>query len=252
VPQPPHTGAGERQPPPQSAGGTASAERPRTANLGPRAQGRGRYVLPALGIVLLLTVLAGYWLSGNGRPESPPQAAATQAAPPGLAPSGAPAQNQKPVVPAEVGKTSTDGRYTLQQCGAIVDSKTGLQWLVGPDKNTTWDEAARWSSTVTACDGSWEMPTIEQLKSLFDPRYTAGTGFVSGGRAWPAHIDPVFEAIGQGSWVWSANPPDANSAHAFNFNQGKPARYSRDDTTFTTRAFAVRAGGTRRTGAPRS
>lgn len=29
--------------------------------------------------------------------------------------------------------------------GVVFDTKTGLEWLAGPDKNMTWYEAKRWA-----------------------------------------------------------------------------------------------------------
>jgi hypothetical protein len=84
------------------------------------------------------------------------------------------------------------------------------------------------------------MPSVEQLKTLFDADYIAGTGYFARGRYWPAHIDPVFSQIGKGSWVWAQGAPDAEGAPAFNFNQGLSVRMSQTNTEFTVRAFAVR------------
>ena len=84
------------------------------------------------------------------------------------------------------------------------------------------------------------MPTISQLKTLFDPYHTAGTGYYTRGAYWPAHIDPVFSGIGKGSWVWARGAPDAEGAPAFNFNQGIGVRILPTNGEFTVRAFGVR------------
>ena len=41
-------------------------------------------------------------------------------------------------------KRSTDGRYTVSREGVITDTTTGLQWYVGPDKDTNWNQAKSW------------------------------------------------------------------------------------------------------------
>ena len=85
------------------------------------------------------------------------------------------------------------------------------------------------------------MPSLVQLRSLFDARSTAGTGYFTRGQHWPAHLDAVFSGIGAGSWVWASEPGmRSGTGHpAFNFNQGlnvvlEPGR------DYTVRAFAVR------------
>ena len=86
------------------------------------------------------------------------------------------------------------------------------------------------------------MPSIEQLAALFDPNVSAGIGYFTRRAHWPAHLDPIFAAIGNGSWVWSRQAYADGTARSFNFNQNLPVVYGQDDTTVATRAFAVREG----------
>ena len=132
-------------------------------------------------------------------------------------------------------------RYRETGCGSIIDTKTGLQWYLGPDANISWTEAVQWSRKLPNCGGGWTLPTLDQLKTLFDQTVTAGTGFYINGRYWPAHIDPIFSAIGRGSWVWADGPVDNSTAPAVNFNQGIGVRLSTTETRYTVRAFAVKA-----------
>lgn len=134
----------------------------------------------------------------------------------------------------------TGSRYSVDSCGAIADSRTGLEWFVGPDRNVTWYEAQQWTSALPACGGRWRMPTINEIVTLHNPATTAGTGFYTQGRYFPAHIDPVFNAIGGGSWVWASEPSATGDAQSFNLNQGKAVSFSATNTTYSTRAFAVR------------
>ncbi len=131
-------------------------------------------------------------------------------------------------------------RFAVVQCGSIQDTNIRLEWYIGPDKTMSWDEAKAWSESLKECDGHWEMPTITQLSTLYDRRLTAGIGFSQSGRNFPAHIDPVFNKIGGGSWVWSREAKNAQTARAFNFNQGYAVEYEKNNSTYTTRAFAVR------------
>ena len=61
------------------------------------------------------------------------------------------------------------------------------------------------------------MPTAAQLKTLFNLNETAGTGYFTRGRHWPAHINPIFGQIGGGSWVWIGGESVSENAPAFNF-----------------------------------
>ena len=53
------------------------------------------------------------------------------------------------------------------------------------------------------------------------------------------HVDPAFDGIGGGSWVWSDGSVSADDAPAVNLNQGAAVRLAEDDG-FSVRAFAVR------------
>lgn len=73
--------------------------------------------------------------------------------------------------------------------GIIYDLQTGLEWYVGPDRDTTWDEARAWVKNLTVGDGGWRMPTRAELKTL----YKKGVGI--------RNMDPGFKTTGY--WVWS-------------------------------------------------
>lgn len=134
----------------------------------------------------------------------------------------------------------TDTRYSKDKCGLIYDSNTNLEWFVGPDQDTSWDEAQSWISKLRACGHAWEFPTIIQLATILDRKATAGTGWFERGQNWPAHINPIFAAIGGGSWVWAKGKPDgAEYFTAFNYNQGIEVRISSDRKG--VRVFAVRS-----------
>ena len=156
----------------------------------------------------------------------------------------APAQRvavSPPPVPAPKPLSSSGGsRFLLQQCGAILDSSTSLEWYISADVNFSWQRASEWIQGLDACGGGWSMPTVAELKTLFNPNETAGTGYFTRGTHWPAHINPIFGQIGGGSWVWIGGESVSGSAPAFNFNQGVEVRYSATGEQFPTRAFAVR------------
>lgn len=94
-----------------------------------------------------------------------------------------------------------------------------LQWLVGPDCGTTWEEAADW---VTSLGGDWRMPTRGELQEL----WFAGIS--------SENCEP-FESVG--TWVWSTNGSSWDFlSGASDTRQWNPLNYPD-----ATRAFAVRS-----------
>jgi uncharacterized caspase-like protein len=145
-----------------------------------------------------------------------------------------------PFMAAPQPPADTAGRYQKLECGAIRDNRASLEWYVGPDRDIGWRDAATWASGLDACGGGWSLPSAAQAAGLFDSSQSAGTGYSTQGRRFPARIDPVFARIGGGSWVWVAGDPQEGRAPAFNLNQNKDVVISADGSQFPTRAFAVR------------
>jgi gag-polyprotein putative aspartyl protease len=130
-------------------------------------------------------------------------------------------------------------RFKRSDCGSIVDSETGLEWYIGPDSDVSWPNASAWAKHLNLCGKRWALPSIGNLKGLFDRHNTAGTGYFTSGKHWPAHVDPIFSAIGGGSWVWANGVMFSGNAPAFNFNQGVEVNISSDRFYGTVRSFAV-------------
>jgi hypothetical protein len=107
-----------------------------------------------------------------------------------------------------------------------------------------WDETALWIKSLDACGGGWRMATIEELRELYDPKHAAGAGAVRDRRAKPVHLDPVFAAIGHGSWAWTSQTRE-DTAISFSFTHGTGAIHNRTNATFASRAFAVRPSSAR-------
>ncbi len=116
-------------------------------------------------------------------------------------------------------------RFVTQKNGIVTDTKTGLEWFVGPDKDTTWDEARMWVESLAVDGGGWRMPTREEMKSLY--RKGAGTG----------NMTPLLKT--RGGYVWTGETVEPSYAWGFCFEIGDeywPLRSFSD----TARAFAVR------------
>ena len=116
------------------------------------------------------------------------------------------------------------------------DKKMGLEWLAGPDKPTNWYAAQKWVLSLhDFAGGGWRMPTIEELKTLWQ-------------KGEKCNIKPFL--LTTGCWVWSGETKDSSSAWGYNYHYGTSstdlytgkgkALHNRDDSTDFTRGFAVR------------
>jgi serine/threonine protein kinase len=139
---------------------------------------------------------------------------------------------QKPVIPDASpprvqAPTPLPGknRFTKAKDGVITDSATGLEWYVGPDRDTSWNQAKFWTENLTAAGGGWRMPTILELTGI----YQKGAS--------PCNMDPIFQTTGL--WVWSGQLRDASSAWSFDFLYGRGSWLSLDSASYA-RALAMR------------
>lgn len=93
------------------------------------------------------------------------------------------------------------GRFRTDAQGVITDADTGLQWIVGPDRYMSKDEAQAWAVGLDTADG-WRMPTTRELQTLRTPpdgpcvcdrafcRFEGTCGVI-----WAAEPDP-FASVG--------------------------------------------------------
>jgi serine/threonine protein kinase len=104
--------------------------------------------------------------------------------------------------------------------------KNGLEWYVGPDRDTTWAEAKKWVENLSVGGGGWRMPTRSELEGL----YEKGRG--------TRNMDPAFKTTGW--YVWSGETKRASSAWIFDFFFG-PGYWIDRNFSSSWRAFAVRS-----------
>ena len=120
---------------------------------------------------------------------------------------------------------SEDGRYITYGGIVIWDTKTYLEWVAGPDKNTTWNQAKSWVANLTVDGGGWRMPTISELKGIYQKK--VGT----------RNMDPFLKTTG---WnVWSSETRSSLMPLGFYFKLGVVTTATARES-FTSRAFAVR------------
>ena len=119
-----------------------------------------------------------------------------------------------------------DAHYEKYANGIVQDTKTDLEWYLGPDKDTTWEVAKSWVENLTVDGGGWRMPTREELKALYQKR------------AESRNMTPLLKNTG---WlVWSGETKDSSSAWFFDFFGGSGGGSSRN-FSYGRRGFAVRS-----------
>lgn len=116
-------------------------------------------------------------------------------------------------------------RFMASSEGAIVDSRTGLEWVVGPDREMNYTHAEQWVVNCKVMGGGWRMPTRQELRTI----YQQGVG--------ERNMDSVFKTTGY--YVW-AEPRDSSSAWYFRFDNGTEYSHDRDRSYFI-RGFGVRS-----------
>ena len=96
----------------------------------------------------------------------------------------------------------------------------GLEWIPGPDRDTTWDQARAWVQNLSIDGGGWRMPTIKELKTL----HQQGDTFLLSNTT--------------GRWVWS-NSTKGSFVWLFSFRYGID-KWDRPGQSENYRALAVR------------
>ena len=116
--------------------------------------------------------------------------------------------------------------------GIVLDTKTGLEWLVG-DSHVGWDKAHLWvASLPTMTGGRWRMPTVDELATL----YRKGAGH--------RNLTPLLKGVSKHCSVWSIEIVEhhiySRPARTFHFGCGYDTLRGCNDWQYG-QAFAVRS-----------
>lgn len=122
-----------------------------------------------------------------------------------------------------------EGNYIKYATGIVYDQKTNLEWYVGPDEDTSWYQARKWTKDLDVKGRGWRMPKIKELKTL----YNKETGH--------RNMTSFFRT--KGKYGWSIDDPPNIYYHNFKavfiFNTGGNFGFSANNDSHI-RAFAVR------------
>ncbi len=117
-------------------------------------------------------------------------------------------------------------RFFVSEDGVIEDIAHDLQWIAGPDKDMTWTQARAWASRLDIRGLKWRMPTVKELKTLFDTEFK------------PENISKIFKLS---AWyVWSGQEQGPTTAWAF-FYTHEAEDWSTKAASRGFRALAVRS-----------
>ena len=109
-----------------------------------------------------------------------------------------------------------DSPFIAYSNGIVKDTKTGLEWVAGPDVDTSYYKAAEWVRTLDIAGGGWRMPIGQELNTLYRK-----PGVLSS-------ITPLLKTTG--THVWPKQENEDLSLYLFRYMD-----------PYGTRGFAVRA-----------
>jgi hypothetical protein len=116
-------------------------------------------------------------------------------------------------------------RFHFDKNNIIKDTRTGLEWIAGPDRDISWEEARSWVDNLAVDGGGWRLPTIDELKSIYE------RGVYE--RTYP----PFFNNTG---WLlWSGEKRKPAGTWCFSYQYGRKYAYG-DTASKSLRAAAVR------------
>lgn len=120
---------------------------------------------------------------------------------------------------------SKDGRFIDNGDGTITDANTELMWAK-KDSYADLEKCLHWSDSNsyvkklrTGGYSDWQMPTVAELKSIFEE-----SKLNKGGAGGIVYIDPIF-ASGSGFMQWSSETKGCCKALLVPFDFGNPFDY---------------------------
>ena len=121
-----------------------------------------------------------------------------------------------------------EGHFILGSKQIVLDTNTGLAWIAGVDSDITWNAATYRVERLTVAGGGWRMPTIKELKTL----YQKGAG--------TRNMTPLLKTTGW--FVWSGETKGPCSAWDFKFpHVGEDFGWVYHSDSVGGRGFAVRS-----------
>ena len=130
-----------------------------------------------------------------------------------------------------VANVNAADRFVANGDGTVSDKKTGLMWAAKDNGDLiSWPNALTFSQNYNAGGYTdWRMPTLEELKSLFDPGEKNSGGY---------HLTKLINTTAATCW---ASDTRGYEAARFNFTYGQ-VYWLRKSYSGSTRVLPVRSG----------
>jgi len=116
-----------------------------------------------------------------------------------------------------------DPKAVVVEKGTVIS----FEWIAREYKDTSWDEAKSWVDGLDVDGGGWRMPTIKELKTIYQEAKEKGS------------LTPLVMATGM--YVWSCETKDSSLAWSFSIREGGLGSWSHRRMSYGGRAFAVRS-----------
>lgn len=113
-----------------------------------------------------------------------------------------------------------ESNYIAYSNGIVKDTTTGLEWVAGPDVDTSYYKAAEWVRNLDIAGGGWRMPNAHELNTLYRK-----PGVLSS-------VTPLLKTTG--IHVWPQQDNENLSLYLFRYmdpygTRGFAVRHSTDD-----------------------
>ena len=93
------------------------------------------------------------------------------------------------------------GYFLVTDNGIVLHRSTDLEWFIGPDKDMTCYEAKDWADNLSVDGGGWRMPTINELRTLYEAvNKTSGLPW-SKFKGWVVWSGELYEKSRTDSWL---------------------------------------------------
>ncbi len=134
-----------------------------------------------------------------------------------------------------------DGRFIAYTDGTVLDTRTNLMWAaIDNGENIDWDDAKAYCENYTGGGYSdWRMPTLRELKPLYDGNITSSnppTGGCGGGY----HLTELIHLTC--CCPWASDTKDGGSLAAYVGFNGGDVFWNRPSGYYDLRVLPVRVG----------
>lgn len=79
-----------------------------------------------------------------------------------------PKEVKAPIDAAIVNKVDEDRHFISLASGVVRDTQTGLEWYMGPDRDTSYRWAVSWARRLDADGGGWKLPSKDEIETIFE------------------------------------------------------------------------------------